>query len=98
MPRRDMEACVLTAAALDEIIVFRSTGPWSKRWLSATPPYPSKNFHVKGKSSDWDPHAGFVPHLGIYSKVGNNAGKAAAGTALNNEGSSRGSPTRRSSA
>lgn len=86
MPRSDMEACILSAAALDEIIVFRSTGPWSKRWLSATPPYPSKNFHVKGKSSDWGPQAGFVPHLGIYSKVGNNAAKAAAGTRLNNDG------------
>ncbi|MGI4879203.1 MAG: anthrax toxin-like adenylyl cyclase domain-containing protein [Janthinobacterium lividum] len=81
-----MEACLRSAAILDEVIVFRSTGPWSKRWLSPNPPYPSKNFHVKGKSSDWGPQAGFVPHLGEYSKVGHQPTKAAAGTAQNDLG------------
>ena len=57
-----------------------STGPWSKRWLDAKPkPYPSKNFHVKGKSSDWGPQAGFVPYDGIYSKVGADTTKNTAG-------------------
>lgn len=86
MPMHDMEACVEVARRLDEIIIFRSTGPWSKRWLSETPPYPSKNFHVKGKSSDWGPQAGFVPRLGEYSKVGHDEGKAAKGTAENLKG------------
>lgn len=86
MPISDMRACIQAAAVLKEIIVFRSTGPWSKRWLGANPPYPSKNFHVKGKSSDWGPQAGFVPHLGKYSKVGHDVGKADKGTGENNKG------------
>ena len=70
MTERDVYACKRAADQLNEIIIFRSTGPWSKRWLEETPPYPSKNFHVKGKSSDWGPMAGFVPYDGSYSKVG----------------------------
>ena len=48
--------------------------------------YPSKNFHVKGKSSDWGPQAGFVPFDGFFSKVGYDKDKAAKGTAANREG------------
>ncbi|MFO1327096.1 MAG: anthrax toxin-like adenylyl cyclase domain-containing protein [Rubrivivax sp.] len=84
MIRSDMRACVKAADKLDEVIIFRSTGPWSKRWIQRG--YPTKNFHVKGKSSDWGPQAGFVPHLGQYSKVGDNADKAAKGTAANDHG------------
>ena len=42
-----MEATKRVATQLDEVIIFRSTGPWSRRWLEKD--YPSKNFHVKGK-------------------------------------------------
>lgn len=84
MTRRDMEATKQVAERLNEVIIFRSTGPWSKRWLEDG--YPSKNFHVKGKSSDWGPHAGLVPHDGVYSKVGYDAEKAAKGTKANNDG------------
>ena len=84
MPEKDMRATLRVAEKLDEVIIFRSTGPWSRRWIDKG--YPTKNFHVKGKSSDWGPQAGFVPYLGIYSKVGHDAGKAAAGTKKNNEG------------
>jgi hypothetical protein len=84
MTRVDMEAVKRVADRLDEVIIFRSTGPWSMRWLEKD--YPSKNFHVKGKSSDWGPHAGLVPYDGIYSKVGYNAAKAAKGTAANQDG------------
>ena len=86
MPMGDMLACVQAANTLNEIIIFRSTGPWSRRWLAAEPPYPSKNFHVKGKSSDWGPQAGFVPRLGEYSKVGHDTGKAQKGTEENAKG------------
>lgn len=68
MTRSDMVACIATAEFLNEVIIFRSTGPWSQRWIERN--YPTKNFHVKGKSSDWGPQAGFVPYLGEYSKVG----------------------------
>lgn len=84
MTRNDMEATRRVATQLDEVIIFRSTGPWSKRWLEKD--YPSKNFHVKGKSSDWGPHAGLVPYDGTYSKVGHDPVKAQKGTAANDEG------------
>ena len=73
MTEKDMKACSLVATRLNEVIIFRSTGPWSQRWIDRD--YPTKNFHVKGKSSDWGPQAGFVPYLGIYSKVGGDAVK-----------------------
>lgn len=84
MTRSDMEATERVADRLNEVIIFRSTGPWAKRWLQRG--YPSKNFHVKGKSSDWGPHAGFVPYDGTFSKVGGNAEKAAKGTKANDKG------------
>lgn len=80
----DMEATKRVADQLDEVIIFRSTGPWSMRWLEKN--YPSKNFHVKGKSSDWGPHAGLVPYDGTYSKVGYDPVKAAKGTKANDDG------------
>jgi hypothetical protein len=84
MIRPDMEATLRVADRLAEVIIFRSTGPWSKRWIERG--YPTKNFHVKGKSSDWGPQAGFVPYEGKYSKVGADNGKADAGTRANKKG------------
>jgi len=84
MTRVDMIASRLVANELDEVIIFRSTGPWSRRWLEDG--YPSKNFHVKGKSSDWGPQAGFVPYDGTYSKVGHDQTKAQKGTRANQKG------------
>jgi hypothetical protein len=84
MPKVDMEACLRVADQLNEVIIFRSTGPWSMRWIEKG--YPTKNFHVKGKSSDWGPQAGFVPYRGIYSKVGHDSTKAAKGTKANDKG------------
>ncbi|MEO8857483.1 MAG: anthrax toxin-like adenylyl cyclase domain-containing protein, partial [Burkholderiaceae bacterium] len=84
MTQADMEACKAVANATGEVIIFRSTGSWSLRWIEQG--YPTKNFHVKGKSSDWGPQAGFVPRDGKYSKVGADGTKAADGTAANQEG------------
>ncbi|MES2184629.1 MAG: anthrax toxin-like adenylyl cyclase domain-containing protein [Pseudomonadota bacterium] len=84
MTAGDMEACAEVARKLNEVIIFRSTGPWAKRWIAKK--FPTKNFHVKGKSSDWGPQAGFVPHNGIYSKVGDDPVKAQKGTDANNTG------------
>ena len=84
MIRSDMIASAKAADKLDEVIIFRSTGPWSRRWIQRG--YPTKNFHVKGKSSDWGPQAGFVPHLGQFSKVGDDKTKADKGTAANEHG------------
>lgn len=66
MVQKDMYASERVAARLGEIIVFRSTGPWAKRWIEKG--HPTKNFHVKGKSSDWGPQAGFIPYDAMYSK------------------------------
>ena len=33
MIETDMKACVRVASELDEVIIFRSTGPWSRRWI-----------------------------------------------------------------
>jgi hypothetical protein len=88
MTMADMQACIATANRLNEVIIFRSTGPWAKRWIDRG--YPTKNFHVKGKSSDWGPQAGFVPYLGMYSKVGHDPVKAQAGTQANDRGISEG--------
>ena len=84
MTKSDMLATMEVADRLQEVIIFRSTGPWAKRWLKRE--YPSKNFHVKGKSSDWGPHAGLVPYDGTYSKVGYDPGKALKGTHANDDG------------
>lgn len=92
MTLADMEACQRVATKLNEVIIFRSTGPWSQRWIERN--YPTKNFHVKGKSSDWGPQAGFVPYLGKYSKVGGNAEKEKKGTAANDDGLAHGYTTK----
>ena len=84
MTESDMAACVRAATQLNEVIIFRTTGPWSLRWIERD--YPTKNFHVKGKSSDWGPQAGFVPYLGQYSKVGGDTAKEDKGTAYNDHG------------
>ncbi|MDB5441061.1 MAG: bifunctional hemolysin-adenylate cyclase precursor [Caulobacteraceae bacterium] len=62
----DMHACEAVARKLGDVIIFRSTGPWAKRWIEKG--HPTKNFHVKGKSSDWGPQAGLVPYDAMYSK------------------------------
>ena len=84
MTLADMRACKQVADRLNEVIIFRSTGPWSKRWIEKG--YPTKNFHVKGKSSDWGPQAGLVPYDGYFSKVGHNTAKADKGTKANKKG------------
>jgi hypothetical protein len=84
MIRSDMDATLAVAGALDEVIIFRSTGPWAKRWIARK--YPTKNFHVKGKSSDWGPHAGFVPYDGTLSKAGWDTTKAGDSTKANDHG------------
>ena len=81
---QDMQASLQVANLHDEVIMYRSTGPWAKRWIKRG--YPTKNFHVKGKSSDWGPHAGLVPYNGKYSKVGFNDTAAKKGTKKNDHG------------
>ena len=59
MTHADMQAVARVAAQRNEIIMFRDTGCWSRPFIEAG--HPTKPFHVKGKSSDWGPHAGLVP-------------------------------------
>lgn len=67
MTRTDMLATQLVATRRDEIIMFRDTGCWSRPYIALG--HPTKPFHVKGKSSDWGPHAGLVPYNSEFSKA-----------------------------
>lgn len=67
MTPADMRATVDVCKARNEVIMFRSTGAWSRPLIAAG--HPTKPFHVKGKSADWGPQAGFVPHDSEYSKA-----------------------------
>ena len=67
MTEGDIRASERIARRRNEIIMFRSTGPWSRPHIEAG--HPTKPFHVKGKSSTWGPHAGFVPLNSKYSKA-----------------------------
>ncbi|AOM40339.1 anthrax toxin-like adenylyl cyclase domain-containing protein [Xenorhabdus hominickii] len=49
------------------IIGFRSVENVAGDWIAAG--YPTKSFHIKGKSSSWGPQAGFIPVEQKYSKV-----------------------------
>jgi Anthrax toxin LF subunit len=67
MTPQDMVAAQAVAARRDEIIMFRDTGCWSRPYIALG--HPTKPFHVKGKSSDWGPHAGLVPYNSEFSKA-----------------------------
>lgn len=67
MTESDILACQRVAQIRNEIIIFRSTGPWSRPHIENG--HPTKPFHVKGKSSTWGPHAGFIPLNSRYSKA-----------------------------
>lgn len=67
MTNADMLAVRAVAARRREIIIFRSTGPWSRPYIARG--HPTKPFHVKGKSSTWGPHAGLVPRDASLSKA-----------------------------
>lgn len=67
MTPEDMRATERVAAQRDEIIMFRSTGAWSRPYIALG--HPTKPFHVKGKSSDWGPQAGLVPLDSEFSKA-----------------------------
>lgn len=67
MTEADMQATARVAAARNEIIMFRDTGCWSRPYIERG--HPTKPFHVKGKSSDWGPHAGLVPYDSEFSKA-----------------------------
>ena len=67
MTPADMLATQRVAEQRDEIIMFRDTGAWSRPYIALG--HPTKPFHVKGKSSDWGPHAGLVPFNSEFSKA-----------------------------
>ena len=87
MTKRDMTTCQSVAAQLDEVIIFRSTGPWARRWIERK--HPTKNFHVKGKSSDWGPQAGLVPYDALLSKKPQTADRTKANDKSEHEGWAR---------
>lgn len=68
----DIKATQRIAKQRNEIIIFRNTGCWSRPHIEWE--HPTKPFAIKGKSSDWGPHAGFVPYEGEFSKEFTTAG------------------------
>jgi len=78
----DMQATLNVARLRNEIIMFRDTGCWSRPYIANG--HPTKPFHVKGKSSDWGPHAGLVPLNSEFSKAFSEQA-IAKGVALNKE-------------
>ena len=65
--KEDIKPILDAATEKDVIIMFRSTGPYARPWLEQG--YPSKNFHIKGKTSNLGFIAGLVPFQGTFSKV-----------------------------
>jgi hypothetical protein len=82
MTAGDIHAVMRVAAQRNEIIMFRDTGCWSRPYIELG--HPTKPFHVKGKSSDWGPHAGLVPYNSEFSKAFNDTA-IKKGFALNKE-------------
>ncbi len=68
MTPEDLEATFKVCEKRGEIIVFRATGPWPRKYIE-TDECPTKDMGVKGKSSTWGPMAGLVPVLADFSKA-----------------------------
>src|SRR5688500_12544858 len=64
----DIDAVVRVANKRNEIIIFRATGPWPRKYIE-TDECPTKDMGVKGKSSTWGPMAGLVPVDAMLSKA-----------------------------
>ena len=67
MPDEDMDKIQAVATSRNEILMFRSTGPWAKSWIDAG--HPTKNMDITAKSSDWGPMAGLIPYDAELSKL-----------------------------
>ncbi len=67
------EAFLAVAKKYNVIIGIRAPNPLSRDLLEQG--YPSKNFHMKAKSSISGPTAGFIPERSEYSKVAGNPHK-----------------------
>ncbi|MEZ0227202.1 MAG: anthrax toxin-like adenylyl cyclase domain-containing protein [Planctomycetota bacterium] len=68
MTAKDLDATARVCDKRGEIIVFRATGPWPRKYIE-TDKCPTKDMGVKGKSSTWGPMAGLVPVLADFSKA-----------------------------
>jgi len=68
MPDTHLQRIQRVAQERQEIIINRPVSIWAKSLIECGQ-YPTKGFHVKGKSSDWGPHAGFIAADQRFSKV-----------------------------
>ena len=70
MPEEHVKSFFNVASLRDEIIMVRPVDPICKTLIKEQ--HASKGFDVKGKSSDWGPHAGFIPANQAYCKHAGN--------------------------
>lgn len=79
MPAKHIEKTAEFAQANNLVIAFRPVEVWAKSLLaqggisengelSAEEDYPTKSIHIKAKSSNWGPMAGFIPVLKKFTK------------------------------
>ncbi len=79
MPAKHIEKAAEFAQANNLVIAFRPVEVWAKNLLakggisengelSAQEDYPTKGIHIKAKSSNWGPMAGFIPVLKKFTK------------------------------
>ena len=70
MPAEHVKSFFNVASLRDEIIMVRPVDPICKTLIKEQSA--SKGLDVKGKSSDWGPHAGFIPANQAYCKHSGN--------------------------
>ena len=74
MRQRDIEAALAVARKVNCVIMFRKVNPDTAQLLDQK--HPTKNFHIKGKSSEHGPMACFIPVDQSLSKLaGRSAGR-----------------------
>lgn len=67
MTRKDQDAFLSVARKRGEVIMVRAVSPLATQLLEEG--HPTKGFHIKGKSSDWGPQAGFICEDQSLSKL-----------------------------
>ena len=81
MAQAHFESLQNLAQKRGEVIVIRPVSEWAGKLIEEN--YPTKSFHVKGKSADWGPQAGFIPVDQSLSKIKDPVKAAASSEGVN---------------
>ena len=68
IPEKDLSLLLKKVKEIDIVLLIRPVEPLTKT-LHEQGTFPTKNFHIKGKSSSWGAWAGFIPVEQAYSKL-----------------------------